>query len=182
MDPQASVVIATHNRRDRILRTLDALAGQVGAPPFEVIVVDDGSTDWTHAALTARTGDPYPLRAIRQEPNRGPAAARNAGWRAATAGVVCFTDDDCTPDPGWLAALTAASDHADISQGRTMPDPGQAGNRGPFSRTMTVPFEEGFYETCNIAYHRGLLERLGGFDESFRYPYGEDTDLAWRGR
>lgn len=177
-----SVVIATHDRRARIARTLDALAVQVGAPPFEVVVVDDGSADGTYASLQARSGDPYPLTVLRQDPNRGPATARNLGWRTAKAPLVCFTDDDCTPEPGWLAALATAASGVDIAQGRTIPDPDQAANRGPFSRTMTVPFEEGFYETCNIAYRRDLLEQLDGFDQGFRYPYGEDTDLAWRAR
>lgn len=47
---------------------------------------------------------------------------------------------------------------------------------------MDVPFEQGFYETCNIAYRRDVIERAGGFDEAFRFPYGEDTDLAWRAK
>jgi GT2 family glycosyltransferase len=178
----ASVVVATHNRRERVHRLLDGLAIQTGAPPFEVVVVDDGSSDGTFESLRERQGDPFEVIPLRLEPNRGPAAARNVGWRAARADLVCFTDDDCLPDPGWLAALTNAVVGIDIAQGRTVPDEAQAGNHGPFSRTMVVPYEEGFYETCNIVYRRTVLENLGGFDESFRFPYGEDTDLAWRAR
>lgn len=178
----ASVVVATHNRRDRVHRLLDCLAAQVGAPAFEVVVVDDGSSDDTSPSLAARTGDPFELIAVRLEPNRGPAAARNAGWRAARASLVYFTDDDCVPEADWLAALTAAVAEVDVAQGRTVPDDAQADRYGPFSRTMVVPYEEGFYETCNIVYRRSLLEQLGGFDETFRFPYGEDTDLAWRAR
>ena len=178
----ASVVIATYNRRDRVNRLLDGLAAQVGAPPFEVIVVDDGSSDGTHESLTTRHGDPFEIVALRLSPNRGPAAARNAGWRSSRSELVCFTDDDCVPDRDWLATLLAAARDTDIAQGRTIPDDAQAENYGPFSRTMHVPYEEGFYETCNIVYRRSLLEKLGGFDESFRFPYGEDTDLAWRAR
>jgi GT2 family glycosyltransferase len=104
---------------------------------------------------------------------------------------VAFTDDDCVPQPGWLAALAAGLEHADVVQGRTMPDPAQA-DRDPFSYTITVEGEWGYYEACNIAYRRDLLDRLGGFDETFRYHgdappgagpiYGEDVDLAWRAR
>ena len=53
---------------------------------------------------------------------------------------------------------------------------------GPFSRTMAVLEELGYYETCNIGYRRSVLEGLDGFDEQFRHPFGEDTDLAWRAR
>lgn len=181
--PAASVVIATYNRRAMLEATLDALATQVGAPPFEVVVVDDASPDDTQAMLAARAASsPYPLRSIRVEQNRGPAHARNRGWRAARGSIVCFTDDDCVPSASWVAELVRRIPDADVVQGRTEPSPAQADRRGPFSRTMVVTDEEGFYETCNIAYRRAVLERLDGFDESFRFPFGEDTDLAWRAR
>jgi hypothetical protein len=95
---------------------------------------------------------------------------------------VGFTDDDCVPQPGWLAALSIAIETVDLAQGRTVPNPEQWGNRGPFSRTIDVPFEQGYYETCNIVYRRDVLERLGGFDETFGSLNGEDVDLAWRAR
>jgi GT2 family glycosyltransferase len=177
-----SVVVATYNRQARLGRLLDSLGAQRNAPPFEVVVVDDGSTDGTGRVLEDRHPPSFTLRVVRQQSNRGPAAARNAGWRAATGDVVCFTDDDCRPEPDWLGRLLAALEGVDVAQGRTVPDPAEAGNRGPFSRTMHVPYEQGFYETCNIAYRRQWLHDLGGFDERFRFPQGEDTDLAWRAR
>jgi GT2 family glycosyltransferase len=67
-------------------------------------------------------------------------------------------------------------------QGRTVPDPAQSTNLGPFSRTLDVSHEDGYYQTCNIAYRRELLERLDGFYEAFAFPAGEDTDLAWRAK
>jgi cellulose synthase/poly-beta-1,6-N-acetylglucosamine synthase-like glycosyltransferase len=67
-----------------------------------------------------------------------------------------------------------------MAQGQTLPDPAQASRRGPFSRTLEVTEATGYYQTCNMAYRRDVLERLGGFDERFRHPTGEDTDLAWR--
>src|SRR5207247_1737929 len=67
---------------------------------------------------------------------------------------------------------------ADVAQGRTEPEPSQP--RGPFSHTIEIRAEYGWYETCNIAYRRSMLESLGGFDERFTLAYGEDTDLAWR--
>lgn len=178
-----SVVVATHNRRERLDRLLTALVGQVGAPPFELIVVDDASTDGTSSAIEGRARVlPFPTSVLRQTTNGGPARARNRGWRSARGDIVCFTDDDCVPQPAWLASLVRGMDRADVAQGRTIPNPDQRANRGPFSRSMDVPFEQGFYETCNIAYRRTDLQTLGGFDEAFRFPYGEDTDLAWRAR
>ena len=185
MEPLASVVVPTRDRRDRLARLLAALGDQEHAPPFEVIVVDDASVDDTDAWLRQRHADPFVLTVLRQPVRQGAAAARNRGWRVARAPIVCFTDDDCRPDPRWLSRLVGAFSQGsgmDLVQGRTIPDPDDASNRGPFSRTMVVTAEQGFYETCNVAYRRSVLEALGGFDESFRYPYGEDTDLAWRAR
>ena len=181
--PIASVVVASWNRAPLLARLLDALEMQdVG--PFEVVVVDDASTDDTPELLAKRSATTaFTLIALRQERNQGPAAARNRGWQTSTAPIICFTDDDCIPSPGWLASLVAAADNQiDIAQGRTEPAFAQRASWGPFSMTMEKRTEDGFYETCNIAYRKEWLERLGGFDEEFRFPCGEDTDLGWRAR
>ncbi len=179
--PLASIVVATHNRAERLARLLDALAAQAVGIPFEVIVVDDASTDRTPELLDeAATTVPLDLHVLRLDVNSGPATARNLGWRKARADLICFTDDDCVPQPQWLAALVDAGHQADIVQGQTIPAPDQSQHRGPFSHTMTVPNEDGLYSTCNIAYQRSTLEAVGGFDEAFTMAYGEDTDLAWR--
>lgn len=168
-DAVITVVVATHNRAHLLPWLLAGLADQ-GAP---VIVVDDASTDAT-ADVLRRAG----IATVRLPVNAGPAAARNAGWRLATTDLVAFIDDDCRPEPGWVAALAAAMAGADVVQGRTIADPDTAARRGPWSHTVEIGRMTGSFETCNIAYRRATLELLGGFDE--RYRTGEDVDLGCR--
>jgi hypothetical protein len=72
--------------------------------------------------------------------------------------------------------------HADLVQGRTLPRPDQTHLLGPWSRTMRVEREDGFYQTCNLAYRRHALEQVGGFRTEFGAGAGEDTELAWRAK
>jgi glycosyltransferase involved in cell wall biosynthesis len=189
---RVSVVAATHDRADRLDALLASLWAQSLAPgAFEVIIVDDGSTDATGAVLGhwLRRPDGPSLRVVRRNRAGGPAIARNEGWRAAGAPVIAFTDDDCRVAPAWLEAglqaLDATAQGAGaaeaIVQGATEPDPLEADRLGPFSRSLTVTGLDGWFATANVFYPRSLLERLGGFDgETFTRAGGEDTDLAWR--
>jgi GT2 family glycosyltransferase len=178
-DPTVSVVIATHGRARLLTETLDALDAQDG-PSFEVVVVDDDSPDDTSAMAAARG-----VKSLRVR-RGGPGRARQAGWHAATGSIIAFTDDDCVPTPQWLAELIApiVRGEADFVQGRTQPRPDQLHLRGPWSRTQRIVSEKGFYETCNIAYRRDVLEQLGGFSPEYEGPFtaGEDCDLGWRAR
>lgn len=179
-----AVVVATHDRPARLAALLAALREQ-RRPADEVIVVDDGSGAETARVLARdHAAGALPLRVIRREVAGGPATAREAGWRAAASDLIAFTDDDCSPTPDWLAELerAAAADPAGFVQGRTLPDPAELPDRGPFSRSIWVRELDPAFQTCNIAYPRALLERVGGFDtETFgRAPGGEDCDLAWR--
>ena len=99
--PQITVVVVTYNRGELVERTLRAVLDQDGVP-FEVVVVDDGSTDATPKVLAAI--DDRRLRVLRQD-NAGMSSARNAGLAAAEGESVVFLDDDDVPEPGWLAAL-----------------------------------------------------------------------------
>ena len=180
--PRVSVAVSTYGRAELLPKLLAGLAAQtLPAAAFEVVIVDDGSPDDTTAVLErAACGLPFTLRIIRHPTNRGAAAGRNTAWRAATAPVIAFTDDDCVPTQGWLEAGLAAleSPEAAFVVGRTQPDPAEARwLERPFSRSLTVD-EPRFYETCNIFYRRAELERVGGLDEAF--STGEDTDLGLR--
>jgi hypothetical protein len=189
--PSVAVVVVTRDRRALVGRALDALAAQTW--PAEVVVVDNASTDGTGADLAAR-----PVRVL-TEPRHVPvAAARNRAVEALLAGsapdLVAFTDDDCRPTPTWVESLVASwREGVALVQGVTSPDPEQ--RVAPLSRTQWTPAEAGLYETCNIAYDTAAFREAGGFDETFavevatvlgprlgRYPFGEDTELAWRVR
>ncbi|MDQ1694874.1 MAG: hypothetical protein QOJ03_227, partial [Frankiaceae bacterium] len=120
------MVVATHGRAPLLTRLVDALERQESAPSFEVILVDDGSPDDTWSTIerleqTARVT----VRGVRLARQSGPAAARNAGWRATSSPRIVFTDDDCVPQPGWLRTLADGLEEADIAQGVTRPDPAQ---------------------------------------------------------
>jgi colanic acid/amylovoran biosynthesis glycosyltransferase len=191
--PRVSVVMVTYNRRELLATALDALDAQTLAP-HEVLVVDNGSTDGSAELLAARTS-PAGLRVLPGAAAGSVAQARNVAVSQATGDVIAFTDDDCRPQPTWLEALAAGlREGVDLVQGRTQPDPRQVMH--PLARSQDTPAEFGLYETCNIAYTRTALQQGGPdgpFDLDFadeiaaglgrwfaRYPFGEDTELAWR--
>lgn len=176
--PEVSVVIPTFERETRLAFALEALAAQtLPVERFEVIVV--------RAEGAAGEGVAEPPAALGVQslisPVAGAAAQRNLGWQRARGSVIAFLDDDCRPEPGWLERLTAAADGAaSFVQGRTVPDPDERHLLHGLARTMVVQGPSPWYPSCNIAYPRALLERLGGFDESFPGAFAEDTDLAMR--
>jgi glycosyltransferase involved in cell wall biosynthesis len=182
--PDVTVVLPTRNRAPRLAAALEALRGQaIDAERFEIVIVDDGSSDATPDLLSRLPAGGEPgIRAIRL-PGDGPAAARNAGWRAGRAQFVAFTDDDCEPTPTWLEAILRAAGESPgaIVQGSTRPIPRESQLLSrPFTRTRRIEAPSPWFATCNIAYPRALLERLDGFDELFPEALGEDTDLGWR--
>ncbi len=183
--PRISVVVPTRNRGRTLARLIDALDRQtLPRSSFEVVIVDDGSVDDTLAVLgAAEKRASGPFRWIRRAQSRGPATARNAGWRASLAPVVAFTDDDCEPEAGWLeAGLDEIGRGPGLVMGRTRAREDAPGYGLPFSRTMEGVAEDAHYPTCNMFYSRAALEHVGGFDEAFRYACAEDTDLAWRAK
>ncbi|MCX7019452.1 MAG: glycosyltransferase [Candidatus Sumerlaeota bacterium] len=183
--PDVSVVIAFYNRRGGAARCLEAVLSQelpLGIA-MEVIAVDNGSTDSTREELAR-----FPVR-LADCAERGPAAARNAGIRAARAPIIATTDSDCAPEPGWLARIIEPfADARVIAAGG--PIVSLEHNRGvtlfiDFFRILNQEkfFRGGqcnppFVATANAAFRREAVERVGGFDESLLV--GEDADLCWR--
>ena len=174
------VVVSAYDRVPLLPSIVAALKAQSVAD-FEAVLVDNGSRDGTFDELRRLTLDDPRFRVLRVEQNRGPATARNLGWRSAAAPQVAFTDDDCVPDPGWLAGLLRAAEQADFVQGRTIPaDPPPTRRPGWFDRSQRIERWSGRYETCNLLVGRRWLEQLGGFNEQFSIAMGEDTDLGLR--
>lgn len=183
--PEVSVVVPAHARPLRLRWLLNALEEQrLARSRFEVLVGYDADDPEIHELLRD-----HPLTragVVRSLPSeeRAPAKKRNACWRAARAPSVLFTDDDCRPPEGWLEhAVRAAQAHPDaVIQGRTQPEPAELpiAEAAPHARTLWIEPPTRWGQTCNILYPAALLERLGGFDPTFRFAAGEDTDLLLR--
>ena len=187
--PDVSVVVATYNRAPLLAPLLEGLRAQtLDRDRFEVVIVDDGSSDESAALLEdERDRGGLDLRVIRREENGGLAVARQQGWHVARANLLAFTDDDCVPGPAWLAEGIAAAERSPgaIVQGRTDPRRKDLERmsplKRPFTRTLEIPRPDPHVQTCNVFYPREVLERVGGLDTvGFARLAGDDADLAWR--
>lgn len=174
-----SVVIPVRNNAsgiERLARWWSALAAE--ARPRELVVVDDGSL----APVVINERD---CRVLRTE-GRGPAAARNLGWRSAVGDWVAFVDSDCLPDPEWSSSFARGWDGEVAVQGRVRPLGGGRLSRFYESQGILRPMSwshDGrprYLITANALVWRDALEAIGGFDESFRLAAGEDVDLGLR--
>jgi lipopolysaccharide/colanic/teichoic acid biosynthesis glycosyltransferase/GT2 family glycosyltransferase len=176
-----SVIVPAYQAAATLGLCLDALNAQTLARDlYEVIVVDDGSTDGT-GEIARRMG----AYVIFQR-NAGAAAARNAGAAMARGDLLLFTDADCTPVPGWIAALVAPFDDERV-----------AGAKGTYltsqsaivSRFTQLEYEDrydrmagvesiDFVDTYSAAYRRDIFLANGGFDPTFRFD--EDQEFSFR--
>src|SRR5690606_6172440 len=154
---RVAVVVATFRRAGFLPELVTALEAQdLPREDLEVVIVDDGSQDdtWTTLVeLTSRTS--LRLLALRRERNAGPGTARNLGVVATSAPVVCFTDDDCLPDPSWARRLSAAfEDDVEVVQGLVEPPASELATMGPWDHAIWVRRPTPFFETANVAYRR----------------------------
>jgi glycosyltransferase involved in cell wall biosynthesis len=180
--PRISVVIPAFQASANIERCLAALARQtLPREQYEIIVVDDGSSDDT-ASRASRCG----ARVLRLVRNQGAARARNAGVAAARGEIVVFTDSDCEPTSGFLAALTtplrdsrvAASKGVYLSNQRALVARFvQLEYESRYRHTAAQPSVD-FIDTYAACYRRADLLRSGGFDPRFRGC--EDQELSFR--
>lgn len=198
MTPLVSVIVLNYNGRRWLDPCLSALSRQAGAPAFEVLLVDNASSDGSSEFVRAH----FPgVRVVDNAANLGFAAGNNAGARVAAGELLVFLNNDTVPEPGWLAALHAAHTAAPardlvtsklvfLTRPEVLDSAGDGylraggaykhGHGGPASR-----FDSGgeVFGACGAAFliSRSLFESLGGFDERFFMVY-EDVDLSYRAR
>jgi glycosyltransferase involved in cell wall biosynthesis len=179
--PMISAIVCSYNGARTIRDTLEWL-GRLEYPSYEVIVVNDGSTDAT-PDIARRFG----VRVI-DTPNRGLSRARNAGLAAAVGEIVAYIDDDAYPDPHWFTYLAMAfmtTDHAGIG-GPNIPPAGDGplaacvanAPGGPIHVLLSDNVAE-HIPGCNMAFRKDRLQAIGGFDPQFRRA-GDDVDVCWR--
>ncbi len=201
-DPAVSVVISTYNRGELLADAIrSVLAQEPGGPTFELVVVDNNSTDGTRALVDALAREDARVRYV-FEGRQGVSYGRNAGVAAARAPIVAFTDDDVRARPDWTRAIARAfAEHpwADFVGGRVLPrwpapppawltpehwaplalvDYGDAPLRVDAARPITLV-------TCNAAFRRAAFDRVGGFDPRYQHEPGavsacEDHELESR--
>lgn len=180
MTVAVSVVVPTFNRPDLLDLCLDALVRQDLDPgAYEIVVADDAASIETHrqvAAWTEQCAESGPaIRYVAVSTTQGPAAARNAGWRAAQGAILAFTDDDCLPKSGWLrAGCDAIERGASAATGRVVVPLPEA----PTDYELNAAgLETAEFVTANCFCRRDVLEAIGGFDERFAAAWREDSDL-----
>ena len=179
--PSVSVVVCSYNGGRTLEQCLRSL-GELAYPDFEVILVDDGSTDDT-PDIAARFPD---VRMIRQE-NQGLSVARNTGLGAATGEIVAYTDADCFADPDWLTLLVhqlETSGATAVGGPNLTPEDGWLAGCVACAPGQPIHVLESDEEAehipgCNMAFRREALLAIGSFDPLFRKA-GDDVDVCWR--
>jgi GT2 family glycosyltransferase len=199
-----SVVVVTWNRRDLLRSCLQSLTRQQLNQPFEVVVVDNGSSDGSPEMVLREFGSEpaFRLRLIRNPDNRGFCAANNQGFAASTSDLVALLNNDAEAEPDWLPALAGAfEDGREIGMaaskilvyedprridkaGHLIYPDGQNRGRGSgeldagqYDRIEEVLWPDG----CAAMYRREMLDEVGGFDEDF-FAYADDAELGLRAR
>lgn len=172
-----SVIIATKDRARYLERALRSLGEQVGAPSFEVIVVDNGSTDDTKDVVSAQSErGSYPTTYVYEaQPNRG--KARNRGIACAGGYLVLFCDDDVALPPRFLAAHEAAHTTSNLVVNGPILNVASCDDAPAPS---AANYSRAFLCTCNVSIPKHALDAVGGFDESFDLYGWEDTELGVR--
>jgi len=179
--PRVSVVVCSYNG-ERVIRECAEGLSRLEYPNFEVIVVDDGSTD-----ATAAIARDYGFKVISTE-NRGLSSARNTGLEHATGELIAYLDDDAYPDPHWLSYLAntfMTTDYAGVG-GPNIPPRGDgfiaecvANAPGGPLHVMLTDTQAEHIPGCNMAFRTACLKPIGGFDPQFRVA-GDDVDVCWR--
>ena len=181
--PKVSIVVASYNADHTLKACLESL-GKLNYPDYEIVLVDDGSTD-----TTPQMARQFPrVRYFRHDQNRGLSAARNTGIAAAESEIIAFTDADCRADEDWLFYLVGDLQNSGFAgmggpnllppedspvAAAVMVSPG-----GP-AHVMLDDRQAEHIPGCNMAFYKWALAVVGGFDPNFTRA-GDDVDLCWR--
>lgn len=183
-----SVVVPSFNAAGTLPACLNALMAQtLSSGLYEIIIVDDGSTDDTEAVVRPYQGRVPTVRYVRQD-NAGPAAARNRGAREAQGALLLFTDADCVPTADWMEEMARPLDDPKVTAVKGIYKTRQ---RELMARFAQLEFEDRYdliekadnvdmVDTYAAAFRRAVFLSMGGFDENFPAPNGEDMDLSCR--
>ena len=180
--PKISVVVACYNAGRTLQPCLDSLR-KLNYPDYEVIIVDDGSTD-----ITAQLASLYPdFRCVRQS-HLGLAVARNTGIAAAAGEIVAFTDGDCRPDEDWLwyvvgdllkGPYVGMGGHNFLPPDDSAVAAAVAVSPGGPAHVMLTDRQAEHIPGCNMVFYKWALQEIGGFDPIF-HRAGDDVDVCWR--
>jgi GT2 family glycosyltransferase/SAM-dependent methyltransferase/glycosyltransferase involved in cell wall biosynthesis len=197
-DPETTILIPAHNQWALTVDCLRSIAEDIAATPYEVVVVDDASTDETSEVLAQVGG----VKVVRLKHNRGFVGAVNAGLTVSRGRYIVLLNNDTVVQPGWLDALVeTAAASGDIglvgaklvySDGRLQeagaiikPD-GSAWNYGRYQEAadpaFNFPREVDYCSGACLLIRRELLDAVGGLDTRFAPGYYDDADLAFAAR
>jgi len=183
-EPEYSIIVPAYQAADQVGLCVQALQRQsVARAKYEIIVVDDGSTDKTASVARAAGADRVLII-----PHGGPATARNAGIAAARGEITLFTDADCEPPPTWVEKMVAPFANAEVIGAKGSYRTRQ---RALIARLVQLEYEVryermshlariDFIDTYAAAYRRNVLQSAGGFDPHYPIPSAEDIDLSFR--
>ncbi|MFB6089218.1 MAG: glycosyltransferase family 2 protein [Candidatus Aenigmatarchaeota archaeon] len=185
---KTSVVVPVYNAQDEIGRTIDALLDQDFNDSYEIIPVNDGSSDGTREILEEYSEEHSKVKPVNQK-NQGPAAARNHGAREAKGEYILFTDSDCVPVKSWISEMTSSLEKNGVVgvQGRYE----CLNDDSTLARFVQYEVEEryermeeeesiDFIGSYSAGYDREVFLEVSGFDEDFRKASGEDPELSYR--
>ena len=180
LPPEVTVIIPVFNARFYLSEQLEALDRQYVSVSWELLLVDNGSSDGSRQLIDAWAATREYVRVLDASMRRGPAHARNVGANGARGRLLLYTDADDVVGPGWIAAMLKASTQADLLAGCDVEHPSalavqQAKPAHPaVSGGAFLPFARG----GNLAVGRSTLQQLGGWNEE--WIRGQDVELSWR--